>query len=263
MLGLALELRSRGYQVTLATNPHYEGLAAQYGLPFEPLGTEEAFAACISHPDLWHPQRAFRHLFHGLRPALQQQYQIHADRAVAGELVGITNCFGFGALVAQDKLGLPVVTLHCQPAVLWSDQEPPSLPGVCGPRWLKRLLFRIGEWFFIDAVVCPFLNGWRHELGLPPVSKITRWWNSPYSVLCLFPAWYSKPQWDWPGNVMQTDFPLWSHQSGETLAGEVEDFLGPGRPPVVCTPGSTSLHGRGFFEAAVQACVALGRRALL
>lgn len=263
MLGLALELRSRGHEVTFATNPHYAGMAAQYDLPFEPLGTEEAFTACINHPDLWHPQRAFRHVFECLRPALKRQYEIHAERLATGDVIGITNCFGFGAYLAQEKLGVPVVTLHCQPAVLWSDVEPPSFPGIVGPRWLKSLLFRIGERLFLDPVVCPFLNEWRHELNLPPVKSITRWWNSPYSVLCMFPAWYAKPQRDWPHNVLQTDFPLWNHQSGAPLADEVEDFLSQGEPPVVFTPGSTNLHGQRFFEAAVQACRALDRRAIL
>jgi rhamnosyltransferase subunit B len=262
MMGLALELRSRGHAITFATNPHYAGLAAEYGLAFEPLGTEEAFRECISHPDLWHPQRAFRHIFRSLQPALQRQYEIHAERA-GSDGVGITNCLGFGALVAQDRLGLPVITLHCQPAVIWSDKEPPSVPGVFGPRWLKGLLYRVGERFFIDPVGGPFLNDWRQELGLPPVKKITRWWNSPAGVLCMFPDWYAPPQADWPANVMQTDFPLWNHHPGERLAEEVEDFLSRGEPPVVFTPGSTNLHARPFFEAALQACGALGRRAIL
>lgn len=263
MLGLALELRNRGHQITFATNAHYEGVAAHYDLPFEALGTEADFRACVNHPDLWHPQRAFRHVFQSLRPVLRRQYEIHAEQNAAGDVVGITNCFGLGAFLAQEKLGIPVITLHCQPAVLWSDHEPPTLPGLFGPRWLKSILYRIGVRFFIDPVVCPSLNAWRHELGLPPVRKITRWWNSPFGVLCLFPPWYAKPQPDWPSNVMQTDFPLWNHQSGEPLAGEVEDFLSRGEPPVVFTPGSANLHGRPFFEAAVQACGALGRRAVL
>lgn len=79
MLGLALELRHRGHQVTFATNEHYAGLAQKYDLPFEPLGTDTAFQACINNSDLWNPRRAFRHVFHSLSPALQRQYEIHAE----------------------------------------------------------------------------------------------------------------------------------------------------------------------------------------
>ena len=141
--------------------------------------------------------------------------------------------------------------------------DPPLMPGLFGPRWLQRLLYRTGEKFFIDPVVCPFLNEWRHELGLPPVKKITRWWNSRFGVLCMFPDWYSPPQRDWPSPLMQTDFPLWNHSSSEPLADKVEEFLQGGEPPIVFTPGSTNLHGRTFFEAGVAACTILKRRAIL
>ena len=263
ILGLALELRDRGHTITFATNDHFGGMVRSYGLEFEPLGTEEDFTACIHNPDLWHPQRAFQHAFECFRPVLKRQYQIHVDRANPGKVVAISNCLGFGALVAQEKTGLPLITLHCQPAVLWSDREPPTLPGLFGPRWLKSLLYRIGERFVIDPVVCPFLNQWRHELGLPPVKQITRWWNSPFGVLCMFPDWYSKPQDDWPINWMQTDFPLWNHRTDERMGDKVESFLNAGAPPIVFTPGSANVHGQGFFQAAVQACESLGRRGIL
>lgn len=263
MLGLALELRSRGHAITFATNEHFEGVVRSYGLPFEMLGTREAFHAAINNPDLWRPRHAFRHVYQSLQPALKRQYEIHAERAGTDDVVGITNCFGMGALVAQDKLGIPVITLHLQPAVLWSDREPPTLPGLFGPRWMKSLLYGLAGRFIIDPVVCPHLNAWRRELNLPPVKRITDWWNSRYSVLCLFPDWYSQPQPDWPGNILQTDFPLWNHRANEPLGDAVESFLNDGEPPLVFTPGTANLHGKPFFEAAVQACRTLGRRGIL
>jgi rhamnosyltransferase subunit B len=263
LLGLALELRRRGHEVTFATNEHFRKVIESYGLPYEPLGTEEDFKTCIQNPDLWHPKRAFRHVLQSLQPALKRQYDIHAERSRAGQVISITNCFGFGALMAQEKLGLPVITLHLQPAALWSDRQPPTLPGLFGPRWLKSLLYCFAERYFIDPVVCPFLNQWRHELGLPPVRKITRWWNSRFGLLCMFPDWYCPQPDDWPSGLMQTDFPLWNHKAAESLAPEVEIFLARGEPPIVFTPGSANLHGQQFFTSAVHACQTLGRRGIL
>ena len=59
------------------------------------------------------------------------------------------------------------------------------------------------------------------SLRLPPVRNITRWWHSPYAVVCLFPDWDSTPQEDWPNNLIQTDFPLWNdrNEDGLSLAG--------------------------------------------
>jgi rhamnosyltransferase subunit B len=263
MLGLALALRDRGHEVTFATNEHYAGVARRQGVAFEALGTEAEFAATVNDPDLWRPRRAFRHIFQCIRPALRRQYDVHVERAASGPVVGITNCFGFGAFVARDRLGIPVLTLHCQPAVIWSDARPPTLPGVVGPRWLKGLIYRTAERFVIDPIVCPSLNAWRAELGLPPVGKILRWWNSPDGVVCLFPEWYAPPQPDWPANPIQTDFPLWNDRSEEGMPAEVANFLDAGDPPLVFTPGSANLHGRDFFAAAGDACRRLGRRGVL
>ena len=201
-------------------------------------------------------------MFRSLQPGLRRQYEIQAELAALGPVVGITNCFGLGALLAQEKLGIPVITLHLQPAVLWSDYEPPALPGLFGPRWLKGLLYRLAERLVLDPVVLPTLNPWRKELGLPPVKRITKWWHSPLGVLCMFPDWFAQPQPDWPPNLMQTDFPLWNHQSQEPLAANVETFLRAGSAPIVFTPGTANLHGHRFFETALQTCQTLNRRGI-
>ncbi len=260
MLGLAVELRARGHEVTLATNEHFAEVVTEAGVAFEPLGGADAFHAAIRSPNLWHPQKAFRHVFEFLQPALRDQYALHAEAAGA---VGITNCFGFGALLAQEKLGIPVITLHLQPAVLWSRFAPPTVPGVFGPRWLKTWLYGVGERLVLDPVACPFLNDWRAELGLPPIRRITRWWNSPRGVLCMFPSWFAPPQPDWPPHLMQTDFPLWNRPTDRSGDDALDAFLACGDPPIVFTPGSANVHGRAFFQAAIGACRVLDRRGIL
>lgn len=263
ILGLAIELRSRGHRVTLATNGHFEPLAAEYGIPFEPLGTEEDYQANIRDPDLWNPRKAFPHIVAAMKPTLKRQFEVYAEKVHEGDLVGVTNCLGFGALVAREALKIPVITLHLQPSVIWSNYEQPALPGLFGPRWLRSILYRIGVRFFIDPAICPFLNAWRAELGLPPMSKITRWWHSPSGVIGMFPEWYAKPQPDWPGNMVLADFPLWNHQPSNQLETDVEAFLRAGDAPIVFTPGSANLFGENFFAAAVGACQDLNRRGIL
>ena len=264
LLGLSLALRERGHDILFATNEHFRTLIERHGLPFESLGTEADYQACIRNPDLWHPQRAFGHVFRTMQPVLKQQYAIHEECAKTGhDVVAISNCLGFGALLARERLRMPLITLHVQPAVIWSRYDPPTLPGVIGPRWLKSLMYGLGEKFVIDRTVCPFLNEWRRELGLPPVKQITRGWNSPDGIICLFPDWYAAPQPDWPPNLIQTDFPLWNADSSQGLAPEAEAFLAAGDAPIVFTPGSANVHGQTFFAAAVEACRVLNRRGIL
>ncbi len=264
MLGVALALQTRGHTVTMFANGYFRELVERLGLEFVELGTREQFLAATGNPDLWHPTRSFRHIVDNLvQLALRQQYELFAERYRPGESVGVINCFGFGGLVAQDKLGMPMLTVHLQPSILWSKLDPPTMPGMFGPRWLRNFEYALGVRFFIDRIICPGINAFRGELGLPPVHNIPRWWNSPRGIACLFPDWFCPPPADWPPQLFQTDFPLWDEGESEPLPPNVEDFLRAGEPPIVFTPGSANQFGRDFFEAASGACQKLQRRGVL
>lgn len=262
ILGLAVELKRRGHRVTLITNEHFQAAIERNGISFISLGTEDDYKSAIRNPDIWHPRNGFRHVYQSLEPLQRRQYEIFEDLK-SDDAVGLTNVFSLGALLAQEKLGIPVITVHLQPTAIWSDRDPPLLPALFGPNWLKSIIYRLAERLVIDPVVCPSLNKWRAELGLKPVKQVTRWWHSRFGVLCLFPDWYAAPQSDWPQNVMQTDFPLWNDQSDLALPKQVESFLNGGEPPIVFTPGSANIHGQRFFESAVQACQILKCRGIL
>jgi rhamnosyltransferase subunit B len=263
ILGLALALKERGHDATIATNPHFEALIQKHGVAFEPTGTIEEYDACIRHPHLWDPVKAFGHIANTLKPVLRRQYDIFAAHAAREDTIGLVNVYGFGALNAREKLGMKVITLHLQPAAFWSDVDPPTLPNLFGPRWLKGLLYRVGCKWVIDPTILPFLNEWRKELGLGPVKSITQWWNSPDGVLGMFPDWFAQPQRDWPPKVVLTDFPLWNDNAKAPLDAELESFLIAGAPPIAFTPGSANVHGEAFFIASVEACERMRKRGLL
>src|SRR5262245_56226434 len=231
-VGLGLALRARGHTVTLVSNGHFRALVEKAGLPFVEQGSEEDYLRAADHPDLWNPRRAFAYVFRsGIARVMRLQYDLIAEHAARAPLLVVNSCLGFGARIARDKLGVPLVTVHLQPAVLWSEYESPTLPPISsGPRWWKRFLYWIGETFFVDAVTRPETNRFRAELGLPPMRKTTRWWHSPDLVLGLFPDWFAPPQPDWPANVELTRFPLWDESDVTPVAPEVERFLAEGDP---------------------------------
>ena len=263
MLGAAIELKSRGHEVTFITNGYFEEAVTRHGIEYVELGTKQEFLDSTANADLWHPMRGFRHVFETLiASALGRQYDAFERLFQRGPALEIVNVFGFGGLLAREKLGVPIVTLHVQPAVIWSRIEPPRLPGIRGPRWVQDLQFRLGERFFIDRTVCPRLNELRRELGLPSGRRIAHWWHSPDGVACTFSDWYAAAQPDWPANMVQTDFPLWD-EDAEELPDEIESFLAAGSPPLVFTPGSGNQFGAKFFQAAVEAAGRLQRRAIL
>jgi rhamnosyltransferase subunit B len=264
MLGIAVELHGRGHEVTFLANGYFQETVERCGLRFLQLDTREHFHFVTGHSDLWKPRRAFRYVLQQtVLPIIRDQYAFIKEHSRSKETVVVASCLGFGALIAQEKLGIPLVTVHIQPAVILSRIEPPAFPGLVGPRWFKNLMVGLAERLVIDRTVCPEVNRFRRELGLPPVRHITRWWHSPGLIVCLFPDWFAPPQPDWPKNLVQADFPLWDEGTDVGLAAEVEAFLDAGEPPVAFTPGSANVFGKPFFQAAVEACQRLGRRGIL
>jgi len=268
-VGLALELQRRGHEVTLATNGYFANLAQRFQLDFIEIGSEAAFCSGIKNPDLWHPFRAFPFLYRNMiEPTIRPQYDVVANEHKKRKTIVLSNCLGFGALNAQDKLDVPVVSIHLQPVMLWSKIKPPKFPGIVGPNWLKHFCYKMAQRLVIDPAVCPSLNAYRKQLGLKPVKHVMQWWHSKTQNLCLFPEWYCPPQKDWPSPFYLVDFPLWDEREPnqdslppESL-GKLKPFLDGGTPPIAFTPGSANIFGNSFFQAAAIACERLNRRAI-
>ena len=268
MLGLALALRDRGHRITFATTGYFRELVERTGLEFVELGSREDFLKGIQDPDLWHPLRGFAFVMRkGVEPLMRDEYRLVAERYEPGETVAVTSCLGFGTRLAHEKLGVPLVNVHLQPSVIWSEYESPVLgPMLVGPRiprWFKRFEFGAVERLFVDRIAGPVVNPFRTELGLPPARKLMHWWHTGTHILGLFPRWYAAPQPDWPANVTVTQFPLWDERHVTAAPPELEAFLSRFGRPIVFTPGSGMSQGARFFREAVQACRILGRPGLL
>jgi UDP:flavonoid glycosyltransferase YjiC (YdhE family) len=266
-VALGLALKARGHQVTLITNEHFADLAARSGLDFVPLGTDAEFRQAIENPLLWDPMEGFRLVMRWAIELMEPLYQLLIERYVPGETVVAAPLTGFGARVAQEARGIPLVSVHLQPAVFRSAIQPAVLPYYHLIKWLpvwgRRALFRVLDALVIDPGIGPPINAFRAKLGLPRARRFFNWWNSPTSVLGLFPDWFGPPQPDWPPHVTLTGFPLFDESAHSAADPEVLAFLRAGDPPVVFTAGSAMQHASEFFRAAVEACTSTGRRAIL
>ncbi len=266
---MALALKARGHRITLATNPQFEPLVRQVGVEFEPVGTAEQLRQAMEDPDLWHPWRGLHFIVNYLLlPQLERLYDLAEIFAARENAVVVAPCTALGARVAQEKLGLRLVTFHLQPAVLRSMYDTPVLgPMVLGrraPRLLKRLQFQLADTLLVDRLINRGLSPFRAAHGLPPIRHLAdRWWNSPDRAIGLFPDWFAPVQPDWPPQVVLTGFPLWDEQGYSAVPAELEAFLAAGEKPIVFTPGSAMLHGHKFFQVAIEACRRLRRRGIL
>jgi rhamnosyltransferase subunit B len=112
--------------------------------------------------------------------------------------------------------------------------------------------------------MAPGLDEVRARLGLAPARQIMgQWLHSPERVICAWPDWFAPPQADWPPQAVTAGFVRWPAPPGHGLDAALQAFLAAGSAPVGFTPGSAMAQGRDFFQRALQACAALGLRAVL
>jgi rhamnosyltransferase subunit B len=266
-VGLGMELARRGHDAIVIANPLFQSLIERANLPFLPLGTAEEFHEAIEDPRVWHPLEGFKLLLHFMLKAIRPQYDLIAQHHVAGQTVVVHSPMGFGARLAHEKLGVPLVTVHLAPSSLRSAAQPAVMPHVMLPRWAPAFAYRTFYWLGDRFVIRPILDGplneIRRELGLAAIAHpLAGWWNSPQRIVGLFPDWFGPPAPDWPTQTRLFGFPLFDERGMVELDADLEAFLQAGDPPVIFTPGSAMQHGHAFFEAALEACQILPCRGI-
>lgn len=267
-LWLGRLLQGRGHRVTMIVACLFEEAARAAGLEVVPLGEPEVFERLIADPRIWKMYEGTKMVFEFagqstetfLQPVEQRQ-----GTADAFDLL-LAPCTAFGARLARESLGIPLINVHLQPAVMISAHETPVLfPGMQHfqklPLWLRRWLIRLPN--PADRFAAPLVAAACARRGVaPPKSLWWEWAHSPDGTLCVFPEWFAAAQPDWPEGVKQWDFPLEDLASEQPLSAELTAFLAGGDKPLVFTPGSANVHARRFFEVALAAVTRLRRRAV-
>ncbi len=272
MLGLGQAMLERGHSVTLLTNAVFEQRALEQGLACVPIGTAPQQAQTLNHPKLWHPVDGlgvmWRYMLRpALRPTLSALDAWKQQLPTNGRGLVVANPVAFGARLAHEAWGLPLVSTYTAATMLRTCQPPMTLAqwrlssGV--PGWLPRMAWKALDRFKLQPLVLPTLNELRRELGLAALgeSVFGNWMHSPLGGLTLFPPWFAPPVSDWPAQVRQGSFPLFDEDS--SLDAGLQAFLNQGPPPVVVMPGTGQMHGAALFRAVAQVLPALGLRGVL
>jgi len=157
-VGLALALRRRGHGVILVAGEVFRPLAHRLGLDFVGLLSEDEYYAALRDPDLWHPVRSFSVVARRLiLPAMRPVYEIIEKNFKPGRTVVAASGFAFGARIAQEKLGVPLATVHLQPIMLRSAIRPAcfGFPDIVEhlPRPLRKLYFRTADRLYLDRLL--------------------------------------------------------------------------------------------------------------
>lgn len=261
---LGRHLLARGHRVRMITACLFEEQARRAGIEFIGLGRAEEFEAMIRDPRIWKLGQGTKVVFEFAGQSVEPYLAAIESCGKVDLMLAPVTCFA--GRLAREKHGIPLITVHLQPAVFLSVHETPLLhPAMkllrAMPVWFKRALFALPN--PVDLFALPKLRRICMLHGVkPPRSLWREWWDSPDGVLALFPEWFAPPQPDWPKNLLQWSFPLEDLAKEQALQPELQAFLAAGDPPVVFTPGSANVQARQFFAVATEAVRRIGCRAV-
>ena len=266
-IGIGRSLLERGHRVTVVSMDTFEPAIRAAGLGYASVGSKEDFDRLSKNPVLWQPIKGTHLVFKMAGEAVRPFFEKLKSLIVPGEPTLIMAAGTvFGARLVREKLGVPLIVVHLQPAVFISAHDTPvffegrNLMNML-PLWLKRLVLALPN--PMDLGAGPAIRRACKEEGVPPPRRVhPDWWHSPDGNVALFPSWFAAPQPDWPEPLLQHTFPMEDLAREATMSPELLRFLEAGEKPLVFTPGTANQHGREFFFAALDACQRLGRRAI-
>jgi rhamnosyltransferase subunit B len=118
--------------------------------------------------------------------------------------------------------------------------------------------------FFLDPILLPELNGFRREIGLPPLHRVMeKWWFSPDLVLGVFPDILVPRANDWPIDIEIVGHTLWDPPAAAAQTATFQAFVARYPKPVAIVPGSVGLGAQDYFQQAIAAIQRLGRNAVI
>lgn len=251
ILGVALELRSRGHEVHVRTLAPEIDRVRSLGLAAEPIAPEiEA-----RELDDWRAKNAMQALelamtTFGDRAALEVDDVQTALRATqASALLVDTN--SWGAQAVAEASGLPWATFQPYFTPLPAPEIPPFGPGLARSTHvlgrmrdaiLRRIIFSK-----MDRVALPAVNFSRRRLGLNPLESLVALYLRPPRVFYFTADALEYPRDHWPENFRLVGPGLWAPPA------EAPDWLAEIERPIALVTCSTERQSdREIIEAALQ-----------
>lgn len=264
---LGRHLLERGHRVTLVASPVYRNPAEAAGIAFHP-PTPDELPAMLADPDLWEAEPckkvAFKHAGRAVAPCLEAIDELVRKQGMPNLM--LAPMISFGARIAREKHGIPLITVHLYPAAMMSADDMPLV--IPGARLLRLLPHPVREFVLslpspYDRFALPEVVRACSDHGVKPPHRLWKQWHhSPDGVLALYPEWFSHAKRDKPDNTCQWDFPLEDLALQTSITPELERFLSAGEKPVLFTAGSGQAHAAGFFQTAADVVSTLGCRAV-
>ena len=271
MLGLALELRNRGHEISFSTSRYFRPFIEKHGLPYhEVLPNLDPYNKDIIHTVLdpkRGPERLHREI---LFPSIAESYRAFLPIAEESDLI-VNGILSYFAPLCTRKLQKPWAAVMLSPMTFWSVYDPPVIPTVeylrhvyrFGPN-VNRFLFR--EVFRVSQVWTEPVQDLKRREGIAdPSNPLTDGAASPYLNLGLYSRLLGEVQPDFPPNTTLTGFVLFDQNlTHQELSSSLLNFLQQGAPPVVFTLGSNSVMKHGYlFDLFYEVAMKLNSRSVI
>jgi UDP:flavonoid glycosyltransferase YjiC (YdhE family) len=132
-LWLGRQLKAHGHEVTVIVASVFEEIVRKAGLEVVTVGTQADFDRFIKDPRVWKLYQGTKMVFELAAEStglIYEQIDFLIKKGQRPDLL-MAACTVFGARLAREKHGIPLVTVHVQPAVMISAYEMPVLlPGM-------------------------------------------------------------------------------------------------------------------------------------
>jgi rhamnosyltransferase subunit B len=275
-LALGIEMRRRGHDVSVATLGQWRQAVRNAGLGFHPIRPDippdETQARQLVR-DLLDPFRGQAHLFEQVfAPVMRESYEdtLAAVRADGGADVLVTHQIPLTGPIVAEITGVRWVSGVLLPMAFLSNYDPATPPQAPAVQTIAALhpaiaagRHRVARWTTRKWVEPTYRL--REALGLARgANPLFGGQHSPALVLALFSRVLAQKQPDYPPQTVVTGFAIYDGAEARPPDPELLGFLDAGEPPVVFTLGSSAVWiAEDFYETAVAAVRALGRRAVL
>ena len=262
MIAIGRRLLEDGHEVVISLAEPYAEVAEQAGLQVESLIGRDKFTEMLGDPNVWKPIRGPLQVFRSVVSEFLERHQkvIHRYH-VPGETVLVSHPLDLASRVFRDAHPeTPLASVHLQPVILRTLQDPPRLSGwwfeFSRPQCLMSATYWLIDTLAVDPMIRGPINRMRSSYGLKAIRRpLNQWWHSPDRILAMYPEWFAPATASFAPRLMHCGFPLQDHG--------LNDLSPPQGKPIVFTSGTAHHHCRAFFQMAVNACRELNRPGLL
>jgi rhamnosyltransferase subunit B len=248
VLGVGLEFKRRGHDVTVLAGAWQEESVNQVGLTFRSVLSHEDFHRFTARAKAINaPGGAWVAFFYdAVMPAISTVYAHVAEHQVPGDTLLIGSSHALGLRFAAEKHGLPLVTTRLQPQAISADETSDD------------------QLDTFNKLFTPLLNRSRQRLELAPITRpFDQWLVSLEHAVAFFPSWFPDLRVDAAEQGRMVDFVFYDPVTEVHSSLVMDAFLAGCDLPIVFTHGTGNDSIEDFFKVAMQACAQLGKRAII